>query len=252
VSDHLVAALVGLVTCGVGGALTPYLIRRLPEPPPDPEPEEGAELTAAQKARLEEPPKELYADLGRRPRLGLVAGVISAVAGAGIGAALGWDWLLCLLLPLVPIGTLLGIVDHRTRLLPSIVVLPATLVALGYGGVRWAATGDAEDLVRGVISMLVVRTVFWLLWFIRQAGMGFGDVRLSALLGCTLGYAGGVPLLVGLYSAFLLFAVPGLAVAIIKRDRSVLKRAYPFGPFLLVGAWLGIVAGEPLVAPIWG
>ncbi|WP_322938604.1 A24 family peptidase [Nocardioides bizhenqiangii] len=250
--EHLAAALVGLVGCGLAGALTPYLIRVLPEPPPDPEPEEGVELTPAQKARLEEPPKELYADLGRRPRLGLVAAGISAAAGAGIGAVLGWEWLLCLLLPLVPVGTLLGIVDHRTRLLPSIVVLPATLAALVYGGVRWAATGDADELVRGVVCLLLVRTVFWLLWFIRQAGMGFGDVRLSALLGCVLGYAGAVPLFVGLYSAFLLFGVPGLVIAIARRDRSVLKRAYPFGPFLLAGAWIGIVAGEPLVAAISG
>ncbi|MDZ5622199.1 A24 family peptidase [Nocardioides sp. HM23] len=250
--EHLAAALVGLVGCGLAGALTPYLIRVLPEPPPDPEPEEGVELTPAQKARLEEPPKELYADLGRRPRLGLVAAGISAAAGAGIGAVLGWEWLLCLLLPLVPIGTLLGIVDHSTRLLPSIVVLPATLAALVYGGVRWAATGDADELVRGVVCLLLVRTVFWLLWFIRQAGMGFGDVRLSALLGCVLGYAGAVPLFVGLYSAFLLFGVPGLVIAIARRDRSVLKRAYPFGPFLLAGAWIGIVAGEPLVTAISG
>ena len=28
-------------------------------------------------------------------------------------------------------------------------------------------------------------------------------------------------------------------IAVVKRDRSILKRAYPFGPFLLVGAWLG-------------
>jgi leader peptidase (prepilin peptidase)/N-methyltransferase len=252
VNEHLVAALLGLLGCGLAGALTPYVIRRLPEPPPDPEPEEGVELTAAQKARLEEPPKELYADLGRRPRLALVAGAISAVAGAGIGAALGWEWLLCLLLPLVPVGTLLGIVDHRTRLLPSIVVLPATLAALVYGGIRWATTGDADELVRGVLSLLIVRTVFWVLWFVRQAGMGFGDVRLSALLGCSLGYAGGGTLLIGLYSAFLLFAVPGLVIALARRDRSVLKKARPFGPYLLVGAWLGIVVGDPLVTAIWG
>jgi leader peptidase (prepilin peptidase)/N-methyltransferase len=251
-NEHLVAAVVGLVVCGAAGALTPYVIRALPEPPPDPEPEEGTELTAAQQARLEEGPKELYADLGRRPRLALLAGGISAVAGAGIGAALGWSWLLGLLLALVPVGTLLGIVDHRTRLLPSVVVLPATLVALGYGGARWAVTGDADDLVRGVVCLLVVRTVFWVLWFVRQAGMGFGDVRLSALIGCALGYVGAGPLLVGLYAAFLGFAVPGVVIAIVRRDRKLLKKAYPFGPFLLAGAWAGIVAGEPLVTAIYG
>lgn len=251
-SEHLAAALVGLLGCGAGGALTPYLVRRLPEPPPDPEPEAGVELTAAERARLEEPPKELYADLGRLPRLGLVAAVISAVAGGGVGATLGWDWLLVLLLPLVPLGTLLGVVDLRTRLLPTIVVLPATLAALLYGAVRWAATGESDELVRGVVSLLVVRSIFWVLWFVRQAGMGFGDVRLSALLGCAVGYVGAGELLIGLYAAFLLFAVPGLGLAILKRDRSVLKKAYPFGPFLLVGAWLGIVAGDPIVAAIWG
>lgn len=251
-NEHLVPAIVGFVACGIGGALTPYLIRGLPEPPPDPEPGEGVELTAAQKARLEEPPKELYADLGGRPRLGLLAALVSAVAGAGIGAAVGADWQLPLLLALVPVGTLLGIVDHRTRLLPSIVVLPATLVALGYGGARWATTGDSDDFVRGLIGLIVVRTVFWLLWFIRQAGMGFGDVRLSALLGCVLGYAGGSELLTGLYAAFLVFAGRGIVLALVKRDRSVLKKAYPFGPFLLVGAWLGIVAGDPLVSALYG
>jgi leader peptidase (prepilin peptidase)/N-methyltransferase len=252
VSDGLLPALIGLVGCGIGGALAPYLIRRLPEPPPDPEPEEGVELTPAQKARREEPPKELYADLGRRPRLGLQAGAISGVAGAGLGLALGWDWSLLLVLPLTPIGTLLGIVDWRTKLLPSIVVLPATGAALAYGVVRWAATGEAAELIRGVIAMLVVRTVFWILWFIRQAGMGFGDVRLSALLGLVLGYAGGGAVLVGLYSAFILFAVPGVVWALVKRDRSVLRRAVPFGPFLIVGTWIGLVFTEPLVSAVYG
>ena len=187
----------------------------------------------------------------RRPRLGLLAAGISAVAGAGIGAALGWDWLLCLLLPLVPVGTLLGIVDHRTRLLPLVSwCCPATLAALAYGGLRWAATGDADELVRGVVCLLLVRTVFWLLWFVRQAGMGFGDVRLSALLGCTLGTPAPSPSS-SASTPRSCSSRPGLLIAVVKRDRSVLKRATRW-PFLLFGAWLGIVAGEPLVAAIWG
>jgi leader peptidase (prepilin peptidase)/N-methyltransferase len=210
------------------------------------------EVTAAQKQRREEPPKELYADLGRRPRLGPVSAAVSGLAGAGVGLGVGWEWLLCVALPLVPVGTLLGYVDWRTKLLPSAVVLPATGLALGYGLVRWAATGDPAELVRGVISMLVVRTVFWILWFVRQAGMGFGDVRLSALLGLVLGYAGGGAVLVGLYSAFLVFAVPGVAWAIVKRDRSILRRPYPFGPFLLVGTWIGLVFTGPIIDAVYG
>ncbi|GAA3831426.1 A24 family peptidase [Nocardioides panacisoli] len=248
----LAPGLTGLLACGLGGAVAPYLIGRLPEPPPDPEPEEGVELTAAQQARLAEPPKELYADLGRRSWVLPVAVMVSAVAGGLLGGELGWDWLLGVAWPLVPVGAALGIIDWRTRLLPAIVVLPATLLALLYGLGRWLLTGDHEDLLRGVIAMLVVRTVFWLLWFVRQAGMGFGDVRLSALLGLVLGYAGWGEVVIGVYAAFLCFGVPGLALAVARRDLGLLKRAYPFGPFLLLGALVGLVVGAPVVDALYG
>ncbi|HWJ82661.1 MAG TPA: A24 family peptidase [Nocardioides sp.] len=248
----LVPALLGLVLCGLAGACTPYVIGRLPEPEPDPEPEEGVELTPAQQARLEEPPKELYADLARRSWVLPVAAGVSAVTGSLLGGLLGWDWMLGLLWLLVPVGALLGIVDWRTRLLPAIVVLPVTLVALLYGVGRWLLSGDHDDLVRGLVALLVVRSVFWVLWFVRQAGMGFGDVRLAALVGLVLGYAGWGEVLVGVYGAFVLFGVPGLVIAIVRRDRSMLKKGYPFGPFLLAGAVLGFAVGGPVVEAIYG
>ena len=46
----------------------------------------------------------------------------------------------------------------------------------------------------------------------------------------------------GLYSGFLLFGVPGLLLALARWDRGLLKKAYPFGPFLLLGALLGILS----------
>jgi len=237
---------VGVVT----GLLVPWAIRRLPEPAPTPGPEEGAELTPAQKVLLEEGPKELYVDLGGRPRLALITALVSGVAGALIGWAIGYDRLLVLLLPLAPIGTLLAVVDFRTRLLPRIVVIPATLAAIAYGLVVWPLTGDPDALVRGLIGMVAARVVFWVLWFIKSAGMGFGDVRLSALLGFVLGYVGWPEYAVGLYSGFLLFGVPGLLLALARWDRSLLKKAYPFGPFLLLGALLGILIGDPLLGDL--
>ena len=246
-SDELWAAVVGAVVGVVGGAVVPWLIRRLPEPPPDPEPEQDAELTPAQKARLEEGPKELYADLGARPRLPSLTVALSGAAGGLLGWAAGLDWLLLLLVPLAPVGTLLAVVDLRTRLLPRVVVIPATLAAVGYGLVAWPLTGEPDALVRGIIGMVVARAVFWALWFIRQAGMGFGDVRLSALLGFVLAYLGWAEYAVGLYAGFLVFGVPGLALAVIKWDRRLLKKAYPFGPFLLLGALVGVLVGGPLL-----
>ncbi len=248
-SDVWAAALGGGVGV-VSGLVVPWAIRRLPEPPPTPEPEEGEEPTPAQKVLLDEGPKELYADLGALPRLALITALISGVAGALIGWVIGMDRLLVLLLPLAPIGTLLAVVDLRTRLLPRIVVIPATLAAIAYGVIVWPISGEPDALVRGLIGMIAARAVFWVLWFVRSAGMGFGDVRLSALLGFALAYLGWPEYALGLYSGFLIFGLPGLVLALVRRDRSLLKKAYPFGPFLLLGALLGILFGEPLLGDL--
>ncbi len=247
-----VPAAAGLAGCAAVGALAPYLVKRVPEPPPDPTPEDGVELTAAQQARAEEPPKEPYVDLARQSWLVPVAAGLSGAVGASLGLVLGWDGLLALLWPLTPLCVVLGIIDWRTKLLPSVLVLPATLAALVYGGVRWATTSDPDELIRGVVALLLVRSFFWILWFVRQAGLGFGDVRLGALLGCVLGYAGWPEVVVGVYASFLVFGLPWLFVAIVKRDRALLKRHFPFGPFMLLGAWIGLLAGTPVLKAIYG
>jgi leader peptidase (prepilin peptidase)/N-methyltransferase len=76
--------------------------------------------------------------------------------------------------------------------------------------------------------------------------MGFGDVRLAALLGFALGHVGWAEFGVGMYSGFLIFGVPGLVLALVKWDRKLLKTAYPFGPFMILGALLGLLVGPPI------
>ena len=63
--------------------------------------------------------------------------------------------------------------------------------------------------------------------------MGFGDVRLSGVLGIALGQLGWGPLIVGVYSGFLLGGVIG---GLLSALRLVDRKGYPFGPFMLVGA----------------
>lgn len=248
-NDLLVGALAG-VGCAVGGWATASLVARLPQPAPPPAPEQGAEPTAAQQTLLDEGSVPTYAELAASRGFAGTLASVAGVCGALLGWSLGATWLLLLVLPLAPIGAALALVDLRCRLLPSRLILPTLALALAYGVVAWPLSGSADDLVRGLIGMVAARSVFWLLWFVRSAGMGFGDVRLSALLGFVLAYLGWEQYAVGLYSPFLLFAVPGLVLAVVRRDRSLLKRAYPFGPFLLAGALLGILVGEALLGSL--
>lgn len=234
-SVDLVTAAASALLCALGGLLVPPLVARLPEPQPDP-------------AHADEGPKETYATIAALPRLRAGSVLAAGVAGGLAGLVTGWTWDLLLLLPLVPVGVALAVVDWRTRLLPSRMVLPATGVALLLVGALWVLERDTDASVRALVGLVVARSFFWLLWRVRSSGMGFGDVRLAALLGLVLGHVGWAELVVGLYAGFLVFAVPGLVLAALRRDREVLRTAYPFGPFLLIGALVGVVAG-PL---LWG
>lgn len=239
-----VAVAVAALACAVGGLLMARVVALLPEPAPDPE------VSATEQLKQHEQPKQPYAELARRPSFVRALVVVSSVAGAVLAWAVGLDWRLLLVLPLAVVGAALGLVDLRTRLLPTRLVLPATGFALGYGLLAWPLTGSAEALVRSLIGLVVVRSVFWVLWFVRPTGMGFGDVRLSALLGFVLAYLGWAELVVGIYLPFLLFGVPGLVLALVRRDRSLLRANYPFGPFLLLGALIGIVVAQPLAEAV--
>lgn len=226
------AALAG----AVGGALVPALLRRLPDPDP--------EIPFA--------PDPPHAELADRPGLMLRYAVIGLLGGAVLGASLSAPWPLLLWLTLVPFGILLSVVDWHTKKLPRRVVLPLTAYALVVIAAVELSVGDPQRLWSALIGLAVARTAIWVLWFIRSAGMGFGDVRLAALLGLLLAHLGVGQAVVGLYSGFLLFGIPGLALAVLRRDRRVLRTPYPFGPFLIGGALLGVAVGEPVWRSLTG
>jgi leader peptidase (prepilin peptidase)/N-methyltransferase len=223
---EILPTLLGLVLCGLAGLAVPALIARLPEPAVDPQ-----------------HPKTPYSVLAGAPGLGRRASSLAAAAGALVGGAVGLEWPLLFLLPLVPVGVALGIVDLRTHLLPTVVVRPALAGVAVLAAASALLDDDLAALVRGGVAAAVVFGFFFALWWVHPAGMGYGDVRLSAVLGLALGYLGWPELVTGIYAGFLAFAVPGLLLAVLRRERRVLKEPYPFGPFLMVGALAGLVVG---------
>lgn len=248
VLDPALAALVAALLAGLGGLLVPRLIARVPEPAPQP----AAVPVPADGAHADEPPKMLYAEIAARSGLAWRSALLSAAAGALLGAATGLDWPLLWLVPLTPVAVALSVIDWHTRLLPRVVVVPATLAAVVVVTAVGLATGERDALVRALVAMVLARSFFWVLWFVRSAGMGFGDVRLAAPVGLVLGWTGWGALAIGLWASFMLFVVPALVVLLARRDRSLLKRSFPFGPFMVGGALVGLVWGTALAGRIWG
>lgn len=262
-NETLLAALLGALVAGLGGLLVPRAIAKVPEPRPEVAAERGEDggetgdgpaeaEPAAGDVRADEPPKMPYADIAARPGLLGRVVAVSAVSGAVLGAATGLDWPLLWLLPLTPVAVMLSVIDWHTRLLPRVVVVPVTLAAIVVVTVVGLVTGEREALLRALVAMVVSRSFFWVLWFLRSAGMGFGDVRLAAPVGLVLGWVGWGALAIGLWTGFIAFVVPAVGLAVLRRDRAMLKRSFPFGPFMVFGALVGLVWGTALSERIWG
>ncbi|MEU4192224.1 A24 family peptidase [Kribbella sp. NPDC026611] len=227
-ADHgLLAAGIGVLVCGPAAYLLgPWLMRRIPEPVLD-----------------EGDTKIPYASLAG-PRAAYWCGGVAALAGGLLGWLLGMDVVLPAWLVLAVSGAVLGYIDARTRFLPSVIIWPTYLVV----GVALLAaalvSGEWDALWRAALAGAIGFGVFYLLWFAFPRGVGFGDVRLSGLLGLALGWLGWGEFASGLYGGFFLGAVVG--IVLIAARVMTRKQMVPFGPFMLVGALAGVVLGPPL------
>lgn len=248
------AALLAALLCGAAGLAVPQVIGRLPEPEPEPEPEgeAGPERPGPAEesgAGAEEEPeeKEPYAHIAALPGLRWKAAVAAAVVGALVGARVGPSSQLLVCLPLVPVGVALAVVDWRTRLLPTRLIAPTYGVLVVAALLAALVSRDADALVRSAIGWAVAGGAFFALWWVYPRGMGYGDVRLSGLLGIALANLGWGVLALGLWAGFALGGVGGIVLRVV----GVLPRGEhpPFGPWMLLGAVVGVLWGERLFGP---
>lgn len=138
----------------------------------------------------------------------------------------------------------LGIIDWETMKLPDPIVLTAAIFTVA-GVVLDGVLSGHWPVERAGLSALVWSLVFGIPWFV-SAGkwMGFGDVKLAPVLGLALGWLGWGASLIGLFGGFLLGAVVGMAIGAMQGHQK--GRRIPFGPFMVAGALLGVLAGAPL------
>ena len=146
------------------------------------------------------------------------------------GLALGLVLVLCV----VPAA----LIDLEHHLIPNKITLPAAVGALALG----AALDPAGEPVR-LIAAAAAGGFLLVAHLVSPRGMGMGDVKLAGLLGLLLGRAVAPAMLVALVLAVATGAV------VLMRAEPVERRSagLPFGPFLALGALVGLFAGNAIV-----
>jgi leader peptidase (prepilin peptidase)/N-methyltransferase len=174
--------------------------------------------------------------------------------------------------PAVELGTAGLFVALAARLgpvavLPAYLVLAASLVAVAAidaatsripRSLVWATAalgapllvvgalpgGQWHRLAAAAVGAAVGFGFLYLVHVAAPRGMGFGDVRLSGLIGGFLGWLGVAYALIGLFLAFLYGGVVG--VGLVAGRRRGWGSRLPFGPFLAAGALSAVLFGGPI------
>ena len=211
------------------GAAGPWVLRRLPEP-------EEPDADKLPYVKLADAP-------GLAPGLALAAAVMAGLVAWRIEQPeLVPVWVL-----IAGVGSWLTYVDWRTRLLPSAIVMPTYLATLLLVGLGALLLRDTEVFTRALVANIVVYVIFRVLYWIGSrfhgGAFGYGDVRLSGVLALGLGALGASEVFVGMYAGFILGAVFGILLSVL---RFIDSKSYAFGPYMVVGAVIGAAWGSAI------
>jgi leader peptidase (prepilin peptidase)/N-methyltransferase len=170
--------------------------------------------------------------------------LVSSTSTNPTASVIGNVLILIAFLWLAGVSVALALIDLDTHKLPNAIVLPSYLV----GGILLAAAGilnnSLDALIGAGVGMAALWTAYFLMAMLYPGGMGFGDVKLAGVLGLYLGFLGWGALLVGAFAAFFLGGLYAIGLMIARKaDR---KSGIPFGPWMLIGAWIGIFFGTAL------
>ncbi len=139
----------------------------------------------------------------------------------------------------------LSMIDLDHFLLPNRVLYPTGIAVAALLTVAAVADDRFAALERGALCGVAAFAVFYVIHFVSPRGMGFGDVRMSAVLGLSLGWLSWRHAYLGLFLGFLFGAVLGVVlIAVGIKGR---KDHVPFGPYLAAGAMVAILVGTELL-----
>jgi leader peptidase (prepilin peptidase)/N-methyltransferase len=155
--------------------------------------------------------------------------VLLALANPGDGARLFVSWCYTWFL------TTVLVIDLETRRVLNVMLGPAALFALGAG--LWLGTPTLPSMLMGAV---VAFGLFWCLFviggmFFGRGALGFGDVKLVAVIGLMTGYP-------NVMHALLIGAVLGGvgALILVATRRADWKTTCAYAPYLAAGAMLAL------------
>lgn len=139
----------------------------------------------------------------------------------------------------------LALIDIDTMRLPDALLLPGTIILTVGLTVVSIINMDFSSLWRGVIAGFLMTLLYGAVWFFSGGrGLGFGDVKMAFMLGIMTGFFSWDAAVVAFIAAWMtggFYAIFAIIAGRAKKGSHI-----PFGPFLLLGSWIGIIWGTDI------
>ncbi len=154
-------------------------------------------------------------------------------------------WALPAYLYLGAVAMALALIDLDVHRLPDQIVKPSyPVLAVLLVVATWGADQGWSSAIRALIGGAALLLLYLGLVVIYPRGMGWGDVKLAGLLGAACAWAGWGAFAVGAFGAFFLGGLFSIGLLLARRARR--GTGIPFGPWMLLGAAIGIAWGNQL------
>jgi len=250
------AVVVGSALLGVlVGAVTNLLVDRVPDKVPLTGPRDGEVIPPQSWLGVPAQPWLLrrgHSSDGPLPSRWLWVEVVTVAAFAEMAVKYGHSWVLAPLLLLTAALITVSVIDLDVQRIPDRITFPTFLISVP-AIVAVSAHYDTTSAIKGaLVGALGYFLFMFVTHMIYPAGMGFGDVKLAAVMGLYLGWLGwssdlpvAGPLRLVFYGLMLgcvLGVVFGLAVQIATKKRG----AFPFGPALALGCYVVLLFATEL------
>lgn len=174
--------------------------------------------------------------------------LVEAVTGllfASTVLIVGLEWVVVGHLFFVAVTVTLILTDLDHQRIPNRILYPGGAVAIALLGAGALLDGTLAAFGRGLLGGVAYFAALLVLALIAGGGFGMGDVKLAVLLGTFTGFWGWGQVLLAALVAF----VGGGAVSLVLLALRIKGRKdrIPFGPYLVVGAWVAMAFGDPIL-----
>jgi leader peptidase (prepilin peptidase)/N-methyltransferase len=143
----------------------------------------------------------------------------------------------------------LAIIDSATYRLPDRIVLPMLCLSIIWISAVALIDGSPEKIRFAICGALVYFVTLFVAHLISPRGMGFGDVKLAALLGLFLGASSSTltdAVVLVLWAMVIGFAI-GTVAGIVILVRRGSNHPFPFGPYLAAGTMIALLASPAIL-----